>query len=404
MSQDCRHRDQQYQLPKQGDAKTHPGMTQGLEGRTQDHGHTRKDKTEGNDAQTWNANGIHVLIGVEQRQQRPGDQLKQDGSCQHDRRGHHQREPDCREYPVFASGTEVEGHNGNQGIGESHDDHEHKLLEFDVHTEDRDSHGGKRHQDPVHEHRHETHDSLHDHGGDANLQNTQHKRPIPPEFPDIHVDLRDFSVRYPDPQAHGGDLADHRGDCRSGDSEIESEDEDRIQDDVDQCPGSLDREIVHRPACRLHDALKGDLEENREGEPAADLQVGIPLGNDLRFPGEEPEKPARSQEPEGQEQQPADQRQQHAIEDGLTGHLRFLFPEIPRQDCIESYADTAGYGNHQRLDGIAETDGKQGLLGVAGDEHAVNDVVQSRQKHAQGYGNGHRNHQMADVHGFQFVH
>ncbi len=118
-------------------------MAHGLEKGTADDPESRGHKAQGDDAQRRNANGFHIVAGLEQIQERARQQLKQQQSDTHDRQGIGDGQLQGLHDPHRLRRPVVVGHNGHHAVVQSENGHEDKALELEINPEDRRRGGGE---------------------------------------------------------------------------------------------------------------------------------------------------------------------------------------------------------------------------------------------------------------------
>ena len=106
------------------------------------------------------------------------------------------------------------------------------------------------------------------------------------DLPETQMDL--FVLLQVQDQAQRGTdhLPNHRCVRRTGYSQLReseiSEDQDRVEDDVEDRTCQLGYHGIDGKAGRLEQSLKGHLEQHSEGQAQNDAQIGFAIGSDLR--------------------------------------------------------------------------------------------------------------------------
>ena len=98
---------------------------------------------QGDDAQRRNANGFHIVAGLEQIQERARQQLKQQQSDTHDRQGIGDGQLQGLHDPHRLRRPVVVGHDRHHAVVQPENGHEDKALELEINPEDRRRGGGE---------------------------------------------------------------------------------------------------------------------------------------------------------------------------------------------------------------------------------------------------------------------
>ena len=94
-------------------------------------------------------------------------------------------------------------------------------------------------------------------------------------------------------------------------SEI-SEDQDRVEDDVEDRAGQLGYHGIDGQPGRLEQSLKGHLEQHSEGQAQNDAQIGFSICGDLRIRCLCSEERSHTEDPDQQEDQIREKDQEQA--------------------------------------------------------------------------------------------
>ncbi len=143
---------------------------------------------------------------------------------------------------------------------------------------------------------------------------------------DFHRKCLPFAVVHHNVEQKGGNLPDDRGDGGADDAEgresQETEDQNRVQDNVDDTAGGKQHHGDFHGAHGLKYFLHGKLKLAAEGDAHHDVGVLAGPGEGLLISGKEHEKRSGGQESEHHEYQAVDSGQSDADGGGAVGLLR----------------------------------------------------------------------------------
>ena len=348
-----------------------------------------------------------MLRGIEQQQKLPGNELHDRHADDHDADSIDRTEAHGLQDAVGAARAVVERHDGHHAVVQAKDRHKDEALELEVDAKN----GGGRladlaegEQDLVDAIGHERADGAHDRGGNADVENAAADLSLHTEATHSKAQFLVFAYVQNDRHNAADDLAKDRGDRRTGHAHGgnaecgNAEDQQRVAENVGDRAGALRDHREHRPAGRLKQTLKNKLCEQTHGENAADRQVVLAEGDDLRIVGLTAEKHIHRKKSGQNEDQAADQFD----EDTLQGNaLRMFLVALAKtfgQKRVDADADADTEGDHQVLNGEGDGDGGERGLTDAGNENAVNDVVKRLHQHGCHHRQRHADQQLADGH------
>ena len=174
----------------------------------------------------------------------------------------------------------------DQSVVEAEDRHEEEALELEVDAEDSGGCRGESRQDHVHAVGHDRADGHHEDGrytddvDTADRVTVGTKDPAPAQV-DVGVELQVHD------KAEDGGYALAQDRCVSGARDAESrtseetEDHDRVEDNVDDSAGGLADHAQLSAAGGLQESLKGHLEEETDGEAGHGREVSVAVFDDL---------------------------------------------------------------------------------------------------------------------------
>ena len=207
-------------------------------------------------------------------------------AAEHDRDGQAEGELQGLIDPVFPPGAVVVSQNGDQAVVEPEDRHKEETLELEIYTEDGSRCRGESGKDHVHAVGHDGSDRHHQDGGHADSIDPADGVPVGMKDPfpaQMYVGV-EFQIHE---QAEQGcdALSQNSGVSGARDAEPwkseETEDHDRVEDDIDDRPCSLTDHAQLCAAGGLKEPLKGQLEEETERESGHGREIGVPILNNL---------------------------------------------------------------------------------------------------------------------------
>ena len=164
------HRDEHHQLAGDGNKHAVSPLAQRLESAAEDDAEAGGQEGDAHRAQGGDADGHHIVAGVEQAEKHPGNELHERKAQEHEGDGIDDGGADGLVHPVGAAGPVVIGQDRDEGVVEPEYRHEDKALELEIHTEHRHGSGGKDDEHPVHAIGHHRADGGHDDGGDPHAE------------------------------------------------------------------------------------------------------------------------------------------------------------------------------------------------------------------------------------------
>ena len=224
------------------------------------------------------------------------------------------------------------------------------------------------------------------------------------------MDFRIFLQIKKQGEQHGNDLSDDGGDCRSRNAHFrhskETEDHDRIEDNVNDRAESLGDHGVKGFSGRLQETLEGKLHKNAEragendGEVLRTVFDNKCLGRFFYLDGEE--KPG-AENPHQRKHDIAENAEKNAVVGCKAGVALVLCAKTARKQRI--YADAGAGCNrcHQILHGERQRNGGQRILVDSGYKNAVYDIVERLHQHREHDRQRHGDQQLRDRHDAHFV-
>ena len=405
-------RQQGNELPEQGGDGGVDAVAQGLERGAQNdadggHGEVDADNPQGGLAQ------FHKGIGqFKDTQQHLGDRHKgqtaRDHKAQSGGGGHFQRFGD----PLRLPGAVVKGHNGNGGVIQAEQGHEEETLELVVDGEHAGgglAHAFKTHEDLVHGEVHHGADGVHDNGGDTHGQNGFENIRAGYDGLQGEVDIGVVLQIEEQGQQRGGKLTGHGGDGSAGGAhggdaqELHTENEHRVQKDVDDGAQTLGDHGVGGAAGGLKHPLEEDLKENAGGEQGADPGIGNAAFQDLCRCVLHHIIRLSTEQTEEDKQGGGYQTQENAVSGYPVSPLTVAFAQGFGQHGVDTHTDTDAKADLDVLYGECQTQGGNGGFRIAGDIDAVHHVVERLDQHGGDHGQRHVKQQFADGHDAHFV-
>ena len=165
---------------------------------------------------------------------------------------------------------------------------------------------------------------------------------------------------------HSHDLPYNCGDGGAGNLQTgkakETEDHDRVQDDIDDGAGPLGDHIVKGSSRGLQKTLEGDLQEDPYGKQSDDGHILNAVLQDHRIVCLKGEKEAGAHKSQQREDDAAYDGQEHPVPCRIVGAFKIPFPQVPGEQGIDTYAGSGSHGDHERLDRECQRDRGQGVL------------------------------------------
>lgn len=193
---------------------------------------------------------------------------------------------------------------------------------------------------------------------------------------------------------HGDDrtdaLTDHRRPSGAGDAQLreaeQTEDQDRIEDNVRDRAGQLRDHGIDRAAGRLQEALEGDLNKNAERAQNADVQVRDAVIDDRLNIRLRAHVSTDADQACDKHEQIAQPREQQTVDRDLIDTLGVFLPQRARQQRVDADAEANGNRDNDVLPRKSHRHRRECILADTRDENTVHDVVQCLHEH----GNHHR--------------
>ena len=303
--------------------------------------------------------------------------------------------------------TVVIGDDWHHAVIQAEHRHEHKALELEVNAEHGDRRGRIRDEDHVHDKARQRRDAAHDDRRDADGRDLAHEASVRADVPQVQVHLRIFEVV----ERHGDDrtdaLTDHRRPGSAGDAELreakQTENQDRVEDDVRDRAGQLRDHGIDRAAGRLQEALKGDLDKNAERTQNADVQIRdaeIDDGLNIRLRAH---IGADAEQTGGEHEQIAQPCKQQTVGRDLIDTLGVFLPKRAREQRIDADAEADSDGDDDVLPRESHRHRRERILADARDENTVHDVVQCLHEHGNHHRHRHRQQQLVLGHCAHFI-
>ena len=221
----------------------------------------------------------------------------------------------------------------------------------------------------------------------------------------MHLRIFEVVERHGDDRADA--LTDHRCPGSAGDAELreaeQTEDEDRVEDDVRDRAGQLRDHGIDRAAGRLQEALEGDLDKNAERAQNADVQIRdavIDNGLDIRLRAH---IGADAEQTGDKHEQIAQQRQQQAVDRDLVDTLGVFLAQRTRQQRVDADAKADGNSDDDVLPRKSHGHRRERILADARDKDTVHDVVQRLHEHGDHHRDRHRQQELIFGHCAHFV-
>ena len=183
----------------------------------------------------------------------------------------------------------------------------------------------------------------------------------------------------------------------------QTEDQDRVENNVRERAGQLGDHGIDRAAGRLQEALEGDLDENAERAQNADVQIRdavIDNGLDIRLRahiGTDADQACDKHE------QIAQQRQQQTIDRDLIDTLGVFLAQRTREQRVDADAEANGNSDDDVLPRKSHRHRRERILADTRDENTVHDVVQCLHEHGNHHWHRHRQQQLVLGHCAHFI-
>ena len=175
----------------------------------------------------------------------------------------------------------------------------------------------------------------------------------------------------------------------------QTEDEDRVENDVEHRSNDLHEHHVKVLALRLQNALAIDLHEHTDRAGQNDGKIGDAVFKRLRNRCISPHERARAEDAEQHEHQHRKQHQRKAVARRV---FRFVVPlcaKAARNQRIDAYTGADGDGDHEHKDRKRERNRGQRVFTEIGDEDAVYNVVNGLHQHRQRKRRSHAKEQLS---------
>ena len=215
---------------------------------------------------------------------------------------------------------------------------------------------------------------------------------------DIRVPLQIEKDRHP----CAAELADDGGDrCAGGAGQClaaVTEDEDRIQNDVDDCADQLADHAQVGAAGGRQQLFAHRLLKQTQTEHAADGQIPDALLGDLHILRLRIEIGSHAGQAEDQKDRKAAQCQKNAVFGGLVGALLIFLAQTLGQQGVDAHAGADAHGDHDVLQRERQRNGGQGALADVGHENRVHHVVEGLHQHGYHHRHAELDEQRIDVH------
>lgn len=286
---------------------------------------------------------------------------------------------------LFVARAEIVGNDRHHTVVEAEDRHEEEALQLEVNAENGSRRRREHQQDLVHSESHDRTDRHHQNRRDADYVDGFDGLCIEAHFFERQVDIRIFARIVENAEDHRDDLSEDGRDSCSGNAHLreteQTENQDRIEDDVEDRAESLRDHIVKGQSGRLQQPLHVDLHEYAERADADDGHILCPVLKNLRITCLCGEERARAENTDQGEHEITAKCEQDTVVGSPVCLLVILFAETSGEQCVDADACTGGNRNHQILNRESERHGCQGIFVDLRYEHAVNDIVQRLHKH-----------------------
>ena len=257
---------------------------------------------------------------------------------------------------------------------------------------------------------HQRTDGNHNHGGNADAEDAADHGFVRTEA--AQLDLH-FGILFP-VQQNGHDKGKNLSDdgCGSGAGDLHpgktehSEDQNRIQNDIDDGTETLGEHGIAGASRRLQQPLKQNLPKNTEGDDRNDADIVGAVLDGLRVGREGAHIGLRSEDAEEDTQQHSAEGEENSVEGAAVDLIGIFFTQPTGKQGVDTYGDTRCNTDHDILHRKGKRNRRQGIivdLGNARDKDAVNHVVKRLHKHGQRHGKCHVKQQPPDRHNPHFV-
>ena len=259
----------------------------------------------------------------------------------------------------------------------------------------------------VHAEVHNGANAVHDHRGNAHLQNGGDDLPV--GLHKLHTELHLGIVAQiqVDAQHRAGALADDRRHGGTGHAHLghapPAVDEHGVENDVDDGAGTLEDHGLHGPAGGLEQPLAEDLDENANGEDAADAGIGNAALNGFRHGGLHGVVGPDTEEAEEHKQRRSYQRQKYALARSPVDALLILPAQALAQQRIDAHANTHGKADLHILHRECQRKRRDRTLGHLGHIHTVHNIIKRLDQHGNDHRQGHIYQQLSHRHNAHFV-
>ena len=384
-------------------------FAQALKHAAEDDAHARGEEGQAHDAQGGNADGKHIRVRIEKAQQHLRHQLEGRDAREH--------QAACAQHAVFENrhdtlrpaGAVVIGGNGQPRVVNAEYRHEDEALELEIRAENglarlSQQGAGRRIVEAV-EHqieavRHQGADCNHDHGGDADGEDSGDHPAVGPEAPQIqpHIGILLFVEEHG--QKEGHNLTDDGRDCRARDAHARqaepAENQDGIQNDVDHGAGSLGDHGVGGAAGGLQETLEENLSEDAEGGNRDHPDIAHAVGDGVRLRGQRAHIRFGAENAEKGAQKHPRKGEQQAVERGGIDLLLILLSQRAGEQRVDAHGDAAGNADHNILHRKGQRNGGQRIVvhvRNARDKNTVHHIVKRLYQHGQRHRQGHTEQQ-----------
>ena len=292
--------------------------------------------------------------------------MEQQNAEDHDSDGDQSRQTNGIHDPLAVPCTIIVCDDRNHTIVDPEDRHENKTLQLKIDTEYSSSRRIEDQKDFVKAKYHDRADGLHDDGRNADSIDFADDLFVWPEFLHVDTDLFVDADVEKGAQSSADDLSDHGrdgGSCHLQPRKAEqSEDQDRIQDDIDNGAGSLGDHSVKSFAGCLEKSFHGNLYVNADGADGDDFHILDPILDDRFLRRLRNEKQPGAKDPDKSGEQKADDCKKNAVFRRKVGLFKLFFAQAAGKEGIDADTGTDAYGDHQILDRKSKRYGGQCVL------------------------------------------
>ncbi len=273
----------------------------------------------------------------------------------------------------------------------------------DVHRTDTDDIKASKHH--IHTVGHDRTDGLHENGGDADDQNILEKAGFGKNCGKFELDLSVEGEIENDAECARDKLTDDGCDRRTANAHTESEDHDRIKNDIRDRSRHLRDHAENGFSGGLEKAFAGNFNEHTDASYAndgkivhsvlLDQRVTSRLRGNVEGDGEDSDEQKEKVTVKGEEE---------ALSRDPIRSVKVFFAKRTREKRIHTDGKTDGNRDHQILYG--KGDGQGGCSChriVHGDEYRVNDIVKCLYEHGDDDGERHRKKKSWDGNNSHFI-